>query len=484
MVSRSSLASSSSSTRGGTLAPPAPEYILRGHSAPISVLGFSRCAQYLFSGDTDGFVAVWDLSTFRPRYFWRAHDAGILGLVELGDQGLLSHGRDNLLHLHRFPSRTDASSIADHGAATAVPSPATPSTGIERAWSLDVNAMSFCRMSVCLVGGRTREAKGKERAVEQDRPDEEALVAVPSLTKDDFVDIFHYPSKARAHRSVGAGAFVGQKTGTVMATQLFYLASPDTPRPPRPAVAEQALPTEADAALPPPSLHILIAYESGQLALFRFAPTRTFDLVPTPSTSPAPARSRSPLYLPRQGVRVEESEGWELVWVEKGHRDAIMSLAVTADQRFAYTVGADHHMVAYRLVDANDAEAGLPRSHTELTASAGKAAVVVREDAKVLATAGWDGEARFYKAKTLEPLAVLSHHRTSLQAAAFAPLNPTAPSPVFSDCPTDDDDDDEVAGGAGRAGGTRRAWLATGGQEAKIGLWEVYPPRRAVARAP
>ncbi|KPV73852.1 uncharacterized protein RHOBADRAFT_54446 [Rhodotorula graminis WP1] len=453
MVSRSSLASSSSSTRGGTLAPPAPEYILRGHSAPISVLGFSRCAQYLFSGDTDGFVAVWDLSTFRPRYFWRAHDAGILGLVELGDQGLLSHGRDNLLHLHRFPSRTDASSIADHGAATAVPSPATPSTGIERAWSLDVNAMSFCRMSVCLVGGRTREAKGKERAVEQDRPDEEALVAVPSLTKDDFVDIFHYPSKARAHRSVGAGAFVGQKTGTVMATQLFYLASPDTPRPPRPAVAEQALPTEADAALPPPFLHILIAYESGQLALFRFAPTRTFDLVPTPSTSPAPARS-------------------------------LMSLAVTADQRFAYTVGADHHMVAYRLVDANDAEAGLPRSHTELTASAGKAAVVVREDGKVLATAGWDGEARFYKAKTLEPLAVLSHHRTSLQAAAFAPLNPTAPSPVFSDCPTDDDDDDEVAGGAGRAGGTRRAWLATGGQEAKIGLWEVYPPRRAVARAP
>jgi len=50
MLSRSSLASSSSSSRGGALAPPGPEYILRGHSAPVSVLCFSRCARYLFSG--------------------------------------------------------------------------------------------------------------------------------------------------------------------------------------------------------------------------------------------------------------------------------------------------------------------------------------------------------------------------------------------------------------------------------------------------
>lgn len=29
-----------------------------------------------------------------------------------------------------------------------------------------------------------------------------------------------------------------------------------------------------------------------------------------------------------------------------------MSLIVSDDQRFAYTVGADHHMVAYRISDA------------------------------------------------------------------------------------------------------------------------------------
>lgn len=110
-----------------------------------------------------------------------------------------------------------------------------------------------------------------------------------------------------------------------MATQLCYLPSTTAPPPPRPPVPDQSLPAEADTAPPTPFLHLLIAYESGQLALFRFTPTRTFDLVPAPSSSsasPAPAQPHPPLHLPRQGVRVEESEGWELVWVEKGHRDA------------------------------------------------------------------------------------------------------------------------------------------------------------------
>jgi len=94
-------------------------------------------------------------------------------------------GRDNLLHLHSFGTNASASATVGHGAATAVPSPASPSTGIDRAWSLDINAMNFCRMSVCPLGGRS--TKGKEREVLEDEEGEEALVAVPSLTKDDVV---------------------------------------------------------------------------------------------------------------------------------------------------------------------------------------------------------------------------------------------------------------------------------------------------------
>jgi len=123
-----------------------------------------------------------------------------------------------------------------------------------------------------------------------------------------------------------------------MATHLFYLA-PTFPAPAsravppwdststQPSPAPSRGPATA-AERPTAALHLLIAYESGQLALFRFTPTRSFDLVlgspPSPSsfTTTAFAQSRHLHYLPREGVRVDESEGWELVWVEKGHRDA------------------------------------------------------------------------------------------------------------------------------------------------------------------
>ncbi|GAA6058011.1 hypothetical protein JCM3770_006645 [Rhodotorula araucariae] len=452
----------SSSTKSPAVArpPPAPEYLLRGHDAPVSVLCFSRCARFLFSGDTDGYVAVWHLRVFRPQYFWRAHEGGILGIAELAD-GLLTQGRDNLVHLYSMPTHAAAARTVNRGAAAAVPSPSAPSEGVERVWSLDINAMNFCRMSVCGLGV-PGDDKGKAREVQGAK---EALVAVPSLLKDDVVDIFHYPSRTRVHRSVGAGAFVGQKTGSVMALHLFSLAH---------AIGAPSQPAGPPAL--PRALHLLIAYESGQLALFRFAPTRSF--VSAPVNTRSLSLTGAPLHVPREGTHIDESEGWELVWVEKGHRDAIMSLAVTPNYRFAYTAGADHHLVAYRIFDANDTEAARPRLHTELTSAAGHAGVAVRDDGRVLATAGWDGSARVYKASTLAPLAVLSHHRASLQAIAFAPLltrAPPAASPLgTAECSDSDDDDDDV-----RGGGVPRAWLATGGQEVKIALCEVYPPRAA-----
>jgi len=72
---------------GGTLpAPPSslvtPAYVLRAHSAQISCLCFSQRRNLLYSGDIDGWVGVWDLGTFRPVYFWRAHEGGLLSLAD------------------------------------------------------------------------------------------------------------------------------------------------------------------------------------------------------------------------------------------------------------------------------------------------------------------------------------------------------------------------------------------------------------------
>lgn len=58
---------------------------------------------------------------------------------------------------------------------------------------------------------------------------------------------------------------------------------------------------------------------------------------------------------------------------------------------------------------------------------------------------------------------MLSYHRASLHAIAFARL------PSSDPVAADDSDDDE-------ADQRPRAWLAAGGKEDTISLWEVYPP--------
>lgn len=111
------------------------------------------------------------------------------------------------MHLYRLPvdqegEATDApassTTIINVGAATAVPSPAHPSPGFDTpAWSLNVNAMNFCRMGVFALSPLSRSGcaaeptgKGKSRAASQDAAADAhgALIAVPSLTKDDYVN--------------------------------------------------------------------------------------------------------------------------------------------------------------------------------------------------------------------------------------------------------------------------------------------------------
>ena len=91
---------------------------------------------------------------------------------------------------------------------------------------------------------------------------------------------------------------------------------------------------------------------------------------------------------------------------------------------------------------------------------------------------------RLYSAKTGHSLAVLSYHRQSLHALALAPV---LPRNIHYDSNTDDssdtDSDSEEEGAAkatqGKAG---RAWLAVGGKDERVSLWEVYPLGRDPVR--
>ncbi len=63
---------------------PHPTSILRGHKAQVHALCFIRQNERLVSGDADGFVVVWDLTTMRPTAVWKPHENAILGIQAWG----------------------------------------------------------------------------------------------------------------------------------------------------------------------------------------------------------------------------------------------------------------------------------------------------------------------------------------------------------------------------------------------------------------
>lgn len=49
----------------------------------------------------------------------------------------------------------------------------------------------------------------------------------------------------------------------------------------------------------------------------------------------------------------------------------------------------------------------------------GIAAVAVRQDGRIIVTAGWDGRIRIFHARKHKPLAVLQYHRSGVQDVCF-----------------------------------------------------------------
>jgi ASTRA-associated protein 1 len=71
--------------------PPAqPKAVLRGHQLQVHATAFVRGNQRLASGDADGYVVLWDLTTMRPTAVWRAHTNAILGIASWGASSIIT----------------------------------------------------------------------------------------------------------------------------------------------------------------------------------------------------------------------------------------------------------------------------------------------------------------------------------------------------------------------------------------------------------
>ena len=58
--------------------PAQPVYVLRGHGSAIHALDFFQQNTRLLSGDSDGWIVIWDVTIKRPVAVWQAHDASII----------------------------------------------------------------------------------------------------------------------------------------------------------------------------------------------------------------------------------------------------------------------------------------------------------------------------------------------------------------------------------------------------------------------
>lgn len=119
---------------------PHPSHILRGHKAQVHALCFVRRNERLLSGDADGFVVVWDITTLRPTAVWRPHDNAILGIRPWGPDRIITHGRDHKLAVWQLAPADEA------GLSTRLPLDETTEPR-QAPWLLhmiEVNTMNFC----------------------------------------------------------------------------------------------------------------------------------------------------------------------------------------------------------------------------------------------------------------------------------------------------------------------------------------------------
>lgn len=199
---------------------PTPFFVLRGHASEVQCLHFPGPAfseahslqeDCLISGDSDGYVILWSMATFRPLAIWKAHNRALLTVETLGKQ-VLSHGRDDKVYLWEIVD------LKLMGKTLPLPPSSEPANvGHERyakpflLSSLDVNSMNFCQVSTC---ENHYNSKGTTRT--------EILLAVPGLVGSEYIDIFSASTSYRmATRIIVPDPGKG-KMGNVMALDFQY----------------------------------------------------------------------------------------------------------------------------------------------------------------------------------------------------------------------------------------------------------------------
>ncbi len=159
---------------------PSPVHLLRQHR-PITALFISEDNRRIYAGDSGGNVSITLSLTLRQFAHWKPHASSVLGVQPWGDKLITyasyvsqnpfliiaRHGRDNKLLIWQSPE--DIPSITEGAVDPNLETPTLVHT-------LDVNALNYCRFSLC-----------EELPSQGSSSPHEALVAIPNLLDSSLV---------------------------------------------------------------------------------------------------------------------------------------------------------------------------------------------------------------------------------------------------------------------------------------------------------
>ncbi len=117
------------------------------------------------------------------------------------------------------------------------------------------------------------------------------------------------------------------------------------------------------------------------------------------------------------------------------------------------------------------------------TKHAGQQSLIFRSDSKIFATAGWDGRARVYSAKSMKEVAVLKWHSDGVYAVDFAEVEAEKDDGGVKAGKEDAQDHTAkpvrrtmamTAAQKREREATQKHWVAVGGKDGKVTLWDIY----------
>ncbi|KAJ9654359.1 Astra associated protein 1 Asa1 [Neophaeococcomyces mojaviensis] len=191
-------------------APPIPAYIFRGHHVAIHALHFFQNNRFFASGDSDGWIVVWRLTTRRPAAAWKAHEGGIMGIKDWDGTRLLSHGRDHKLRVWQLrPSDFEGLSVK-------LPLDGTTAEDVKQPWllyTMPINALNFCAFATCT---------DPDASVSKESELASLLIAAPNGLDSGGVDVFRLPSENRVSK---VQSDKNVNTGMVMSLRIFNAQS-------------------------------------------------------------------------------------------------------------------------------------------------------------------------------------------------------------------------------------------------------------------